>query len=172
MTTELPRWFDRRFTFPGGPEAHPFVRSRLRGAPARLEELTSGLHPSFLVRRYDEAWSIQENAGHLLDLEPLWAERLDQFLAGADTLRAADLTNRKTDEARHNDAVLGEILEEFREARLAFVRRLDVLSTEDFGRTALHPRLQQPLRLIDHMVFVAEHDDQHLARIWELSRRG
>jgi len=31
--------------------------------------------------------------------------------------------------------------------------------------SALHPRLGTPLRLIDHALFVAEHDDHHLARI-------
>jgi hypothetical protein len=34
--------------------------------------------------------------------------------------------------------------------------------------SSLHPRLQQPMRLIDHALFVAEHDDHHLARITEL----
>ena len=37
-----------------------------------------------------------------------------------------------------------------------------------FDRSMLHPRLQQPMRLVDHLCFVAEHDDHHLARIWEL----
>ena len=26
----------------------------------------------------------------------------------------------------------------------------------------------KPMRLVDHLYFVAEHDDHHLARIWEL----
>jgi hypothetical protein len=26
------------------------------------------------------------------------------------------------------------------------------------------------MRLVDHLYFVAEHDDHHLARIWELIR--
>jgi hypothetical protein len=30
--------------------------------------------------------------------------------------------------------------------------------------------LKQAMRLIDHLYFVAEHDDHHLARIWELIR--
>jgi hypothetical protein len=31
-----------------------------------------------------------------------------------------------------------------------------------------HPRLKRLMRLVDHLYFVAEHDDHHLARIWEL----
>jgi hypothetical protein len=35
-----------------------------------------------------------------------------------------------------------------------------------FARAALHPRLKTPMRLVDHLYFVAEHDDHHLAYIW------
>jgi hypothetical protein len=37
------------------------------------------------------------------------------------------------------------------------------------SRSLLRPRLQQPMRLVDRLYFVAEHDDHHLARIWELT---
>ncbi|MBE3135108.1 MAG: DinB family protein, partial [Acidobacteria bacterium] len=36
----------------------------------------------------------------------------------------------------------------------------------------LHPRLNQRIRLLDLMVFAAEHDDHHLARLSELLRLG
>ena len=39
------------------------------------------------------------------------------------------------------------------------------------GRTALHPRLQQPMRILDSAIFQADHDDWHLSRIRDLSRR-
>ena len=113
-------------------------------------------------------WSLKEQAGHLADLEPLWATRLDEFLAGADTLSAADLANTKTHEAHHNDRPLDQILTTFREARSAWMARLDQLDPLDFAREALHPRLRVRIRLVDHLYFVAEHDDHHLARVWEL----
>jgi hypothetical protein len=34
----------------------------------------------------------------------------------------------------------------------------------------VHPRLGTPMRLVDMMFFVAEHDDHHLATITELAR--
>jgi len=37
-------------------------------------------------------------------------------------------------------------------------------------QTLLHPRLRTPMRLLDHLHFVAEHDDHHLAKIRELMR--
>jgi hypothetical protein len=48
------------------------------------------------------------------------------------------------------------------------VAELASLRPDDFARTAWHGRLQEPMRLVDHVFFFAEHDDHHLARIWEL----
>lgn len=168
--SEVPLWFERKFEFNFPVDLHPNLRLRLRGTPVRLEEITAGLSPPQLSRQPEGKWSIQENAGHLLDLEPLWWIRLDEFLAGAETLTAAELTNRKTREARHNDRRLADILGAFRTTRLAALERLDRLSAADFARVALHPRLKSPMRLVDHLYFIAEHDDHHLARIWELRR--
>jgi hypothetical protein len=42
------------------------------------------------------------------------------------------------------------------------------MDSELFARTMLHPRLKQPMRLVDHLYFVAEHDDHPLAFIWGL----
>src|ERR1700719_2635884 len=42
------------------------------------------------------------------------------------------------------------------------------LDASPFVRTISHPRLKTPMRLVDHLYFVAEHDDHHLSRIWEL----
>ncbi len=121
-----------------------------------------------LVQKPTEKWSVQEHAGHLLDLEPLWISRVDDYLAGAAELTTADLSNRKTHEAKHNQRRLEEILTEFRDARLQLVARVRGLEAARFARSIPHPRLKTPFRLVDHLYFVAEHDDHHLARIWEL----
>lgn len=165
------RWFDRRFELGLPLENFPEILERVRGAPARLEERVRGLPADLLVRRPEGAWSIQENAGHLLDLEPLWSGRLDDLLSPAEDLRPADLDNRKTHEAGHNERPLEEILAEFRAARIATVARLEALSDQQLRRTATHPRLEQPMNVADLFLFVAEHDDHHLARITELVRR-
>jgi hypothetical protein len=78
------------------------------------------------------------------------------------------LTNRKTDEANHNARPLEQILSEFRVARERLLKRVSELDASLFGRAIPHPRLKAPMRLVDHLYFVAEHDDHHLARIWEL----
>ncbi|MCM3903583.1 MAG: DinB family protein [Pyrinomonadaceae bacterium] len=168
--TDRIKWTERRFdfTFPAG--LYPEMIERLRGTPARLEDRIGSLPAEVLRRRDGERWSIQENAGHLLDLESLVMERLDQYLAGATELHAADMSNRKTYEADHNTVQVGSILSDFREQRMKIVASLDDLDAEVFARSAFHPRLAVQMRLVDMVFFQAEHDDYHLTRISELVR--
>ncbi len=164
------RWTDRHFTFNLPEELFSVVVERLRGTPARIEEKARGLSPALLTRRNGQAWSIQEHIGHLLDLDELHADRLDDFLAGAEVLRAADVTNPRTWEAGYNEHPLADLLAAFRRERERFVARLDAWDEGLIGLTALHPRLKQPMRVIDMAFFIAEHDDHHLARMTELAR--
>ena len=164
------KWTDRRlnFDFPAG--IYPEMIERMRGTPARLEELLAGLSPETLTAQADGRWSMQENAGHLLDLESLVSQRIDEYLAGNAALHAADMSNRKTYEASHNDVPVASILNAFRTARHDIVRRLDSMDAGVFERAALHPRLNVQMRLVDMLFFQAEHDDYHLARISELKK--
>jgi uncharacterized damage-inducible protein DinB len=167
---ERMEWIKRQFSFELPLGMYGNIVERVRGTPARLEDLTSGLTPKVLMRRDGDKWSIQEQAGHLLDLEPLGMNRLDDFEARRDPLAAADMANRKTYEADHNANTIENILVAFRSERMEFVRRLDAYDEEFIQRTALHPRLQVRIRVIDLIFFIAEHDDHHLARISELKR--
>jgi len=133
-----------------------------------LEEAVRGVARALLVRKPSEKWSAQEHAGHLLDLEPLWMARVGDYLTEATELTKADLSNRRTDEAQHNQSPIGEILAEFRSARSQLVSRVEKMDPAIFARAILHPRLKQPMRLVDHLYFAAEHDDHHLAHIWKL----
>ena len=105
----------------------------------------------------------------MLDLESLWIARVGDFAAGGAELTAADLKNRKTHEANHNARPLEEILREFRSARRELLNRVEKIEPALLARTMLHPRLKTPMRLVDHLFFAAEHDDHHLAIIWELT---
>lgn len=163
-------WFERRFTFDLPVAAAPGLIERLRGTPARLADRLSGLSPAQLTTRIGERWSIQENAGHLGDLEPLWLGRVHDVNAGREEMAPADLKNRRTYEARHNERPLREILSQFRTARDELVTQLEAADDADWISSALHPRLKTPMRLLDLAFFVAEHDDHHLATIAELLR--
>ena len=161
-------WLERTFPFDLPAGVFPGIVERLRGTPARLGELTRGATHAMLTRRHGERWSVNEHIGHLIDLDDLDHVRLNEYLAGAPALSPADMTNLKTHEAGYNDVATATILEYFRERRLDLVNRLEQLPAEIVTRTALHPRLQRELRLVDWTYFVAEHDDHHLARIREL----
>jgi hypothetical protein len=165
---ERTEWMKRQFAFGLPPGMYPNVVERVRGTPARLEDLTRSLSQEILTRRDGDKWSIQEQAGHLLDLEGLGMSRLDDFEAGHETLVAADMENRKTHEANHNADTIKNILEKFRKERMEFVSRLDAYDEAFVQRMALHPRLNVRIRVLDLVFFIAEHDDHHLARISEL----
>ncbi len=143
---------------------------RVRGGPARVEDVVAGLSADVLTRRIGERWSIQEQIGHLVDLESLWAQRLDELIEGASHLTAWEETNSATYEANHNESDIEQVLKDFRNLRSTFVQRLDELDDSLIERVALHPRLQTPMRTIDLVFFVAEHDDHHLADIHRLKR--
>lgn len=164
------RWTDRRFTFDLPEALFPVVIERLRGTPARIEDKVRALPPELLTRRHEGTWSLQEHIGHLLDLDELHTGRLDDFLSGAAVLRAADMGNQKTWEAGHNERPIDELLRGFRSERERFVARLDAWDPHLVSRTAVHPRLNQPMRVLDMAFFTAEHDDHHLARMTELAR--
>lgn len=164
------KWVEREFEFNLPVGVLPCVVERLRGTPARLEELTRGLPPGLLTARRGDSWSIQEQAGHLLDLDELHEGRLEDYARRLDTLRPADMKNRRTEEAGHNEAPLSDLLAGFRAARLRFVGRLEALTEEELSASALHPRLRRRMRVLDMAYFVAEHDDHHLASITEILR--
>ncbi len=165
--TELVPWVTRKFNFDFPVRLYPNVLARVRGTPPRLEAAVEGLSQEQLIAKPGGKWSIQENAGHLLDEEDLFCRRLQEYLAGTQTLTPAPYQNL---ELVHNDRQIGTILSDFRTARERQVERLTSLRPEDFARTAWHARLKVAMRLVDHLLFIAEHDDHHLARIWELRR--
>lgn len=163
-------WFERRFTFDLPVSAAPGLLERLRGTPARVEDRLRGAEPARLTRRFEGHWSIQEHLGHLWDLEELWMTRVEDLASGRPVLHPADLENRRTHEAHHNERLLSELFTHFRAARTALVVQLEGADDADWLRSARHPRLDQPMRLLDLAYFIAEHDDHHLATISMLLR--
>lgn len=159
-------WTDRTWSFDLPAPMFPFLVERLRGTPARLEDRVRGLDDVLLHWREGDAWSIQEQAGHLLDTEALWHARLDDYLSGAPSLRPAEHRGP----VGHDPAVLGSLVAAFRASRMDMIRRLEELTDGQIERAAHHPRLNRPMRVIDMAQFAAEHDDHHLARISELIR--
>jgi uncharacterized damage-inducible protein DinB len=163
-------WINRKFEFVLPVEMYPNILERLRGTPARLEEKLAGLTREVLTRKPDDKWSIQEQVGHLSDVEELWHGRIDDYLSGLKELRPADITNRVTILKNHNADTIANLLRSFRSSREKLVSRFERFDIPGAGQSAHHPRLNKPMRVIDLAYFIAEHDDHHLARMTELLR--
>jgi len=162
------KWFERKFDFSFEQNIFPSIIERLEGTSIRLKAKIEQLPPDLLEIKPDEKWSIKENVGHLIDLEPLWHKRLDDILENKEYLISADLDNKKTDFAQHNKTNINDLLEQFQEIRQITLNKLSELEERDVYKIALHPRLKKPMRTMDLFLFVAEHDDHHLARITEI----
>src|SRR6266513_565102 len=167
MITQTP-WIERKFEFNFPIGMFPVIIERLRGTLPHIQDIIKGKTEEELSQKVEGAWSVKEQVGHLYDLEELWYGRLEDFLSGKQTLRAADMGNTKTHNADHNKIKIEKLLKQFSSARDTLIEKIQNLDDGAASLTALHPRLQQPMRCIDALFFVAEHDDHHLARIREL----
>ncbi len=163
-------WFDRKFEFVHSPDTFPAIVERLRDTTLRLRARTAGLSEAKLQNGIKGGWSVRKIIGHLGDLEPLWAGRLTDFEAANETLRAADFENKLTHESDHDSCDINSLIDRFDRLRSELVTRLETVTLEQVSQTALHPRLLQPMRLIDAFYFVAEHDDHHIAQLTSLLR--
>ena len=171
MITQIP-WFERKFNlnFPVG--LFPVMIVRLEGTLPRVAAMIKNIGEEKLTSRPNNEWSVKEQVGHLYDLEELWYGRVEDFLSGKEILRAADLRNTKTHEADHNKKPIEDLMEQFSSARKKLIDKIKDVDEAAASLTALHPRLQTPMRLIDHIFFIAEHDDHHLTKIRELVRES
>ena len=167
MITQTP-WFERKFDFNFPVGLFPIIIERLRGTVPRLEASIKNIPDEKLVIKKDGKWSVKEVIGHLYDLEELWYGRIDDFLARKEVLRAADLSNVKTNEAGHNSKTAEALLNQFFTERTKLIDRVKDIDEATASIMALHPRLQTPMRLIDSLFFVAEHDDHELTKIRQL----
>ena len=135
-------WADRTFNFDYPVELFPNMVERLRGTPLRVRHMLEHLPEKIIIIRHQDKWSLKERVGHLIMVERL--------------------SNKKTYESSFNDDALEDLFERFQEVRNMFVEKLEHITLKQAALTAMHPRLQQPMRLVDLVYFAAEHDDHEL----------
>jgi uncharacterized damage-inducible protein DinB len=165
------KWFDRKFEFRYTENIFPMILERLMGTPLRLTSKIKSIPPELLETKIDGSWSIKENIGHLADLETLWQKRLDDIISGHEYMTPTDLSNNKTDLANHNCKPVEELIREFSMIRSETLSMLENIPEESIFMFSLHPRLKTPMRTMDLFLFVAEHDDHHLARITAIEKQ-
>ena len=162
------KWVEKKFEFSLSQDEYSSILSKLSETPDKIDELVFSLTPEVLKRKINDKWSIQEHIGHIIDLEELHNGRIDDFIKGTEKLRPADMTNKKTHKANHNDKKITELLQELRVTRKKFINRMEKLDDKISSHVSIHPRLNQPMRPIDMVQFVAEHDEHHINSIIEL----
>jgi hypothetical protein len=156
-------WLSRTFSFTLPLTAFPEIVGRLALMPECARSLGDSLTEQELNAKNGSQWSAKEHIGHLDDLASLDEKRFNEFLDGVKSLSPADMTNKTTELARHNETSWAELVTRLKENRLRLVTQIQNLTNEQLLRTALHVRLRQQMRLLDWLWFVAEHDDHHLA---------
>lgn len=169
MIAQTP-WTERHFSFDFSIGLFPVIFSRLEGTLFRLHLLLQNADEE-ACSFSKQGWSVKEHIGHLYDLEDLWWQRLHDYQQGNIVLTAADISNKKTTEAGHNGKTLEQLLQQFTLQRQHMLESIFILDKEMLNQTAIHQRLNQPLRLVDLLYFIAEHDDHHLAKITSLLRK-
>jgi hypothetical protein len=161
-------WIERKFSF-DLPEGWIFnIMERLRGSPLRIREMVDGVSEDRLTYKPGGKWSIKEQIGHLIDLESLHDGRLEDFREGKEVLRAADMSNKATEEAHHNTRDIRQMVDDFEAGRTKFLSHLASLDDSVHSRISLHPRLKIMMKPVDMACFCAEHDDHHITTIREL----
>lgn len=164
MLAQTP-WLERKFSFDFPEGMYPVFLERMRGTAARIEEMISDIPGAKLSKRKNGKWSVKEHIGHLTDLEEIHLHRFHDYILGKETLTPADMKNEKTEAANHSAKKKKQLLSAFRKSRNEFIAQLEKANDELIHRVAQHPRLKVPMRLVDMIFFVCEHDDHHLARM-------
>ena len=162
------KWFERKFDFSFGADEYAAIYQRLQQAPDILTALLRNIPDPILSHQPDGKWSAKEHTGHLSILEPLWRNRIQDIMEKKPVLTPTDLDNKGTSEAGFNEYSITELLRKFGEERRATLSLLDSINVQNDSHTSLHPRLQQPMRMLDIVYFTVEHDDHHIAVIREL----
>ena len=157
------KWIDRKFNFDFPVNMFPSFLERLRGTPIRVEKLILSYPDEILEFKPAGKWSLKERVGHIIDVEQLWEARLQQFKQNEKVLVSADMSNHRTETARHNEIEVTDLIKSLFHVRCNFISKLEKLTAEDVARSALHPRLNKPMRLVDMVYFIAEHDDHEIA---------
>ncbi|MFN0175309.1 MAG: hypothetical protein ACKVU0_11720 [Saprospiraceae bacterium] len=120
-------WFKREFPPISDNGIFPCILERLEGTAPRLKNKLENFKTDSPLTK-NHKWSINKEVGHLLDLEPLWYERALQIIQDHENLMPADLTNRKTHEANHDEININVLVAQFAEARHQLLKVLREVS--------------------------------------------
>lgn len=156
-------WSLRTFDYGRPLDELPVLLERVQGTTARLSDLFARQPAERLVLRVDGKWSAMEHLGHLLTLQDRFEPRVDDFEQRRTKLCDISLRDQEPIIRMQGTRTLGDLLEEFRLKRLAFANRVERLHRRSLEHVAYHPCQDRTMRPMDMLLWIAEHDDHHLA---------
>jgi len=142
------------------------ISARFRGHAGALATLVRTLTDDEWKRRPAAGeWAPVEIVCHLRDVEKeVNLPRLAAFSAAESPHLAALDTDAWADERDYLSQSGPEALSDFLEARVALLQELEILTENEWGRSALHSLLG-PTSLLELMGITTDHDLLHLAQI-------
>jgi len=163
-----PKWFNRKFNFNISMEKLPELLGSMELSVLKFRKVTHGRFEKQLNYKPNGKWSIKEHIGHLWILESLWQRRFLEIKENKAKMSATDLTNQATNQSFFNQFSIEKLLSDFQEERANTIRIIENMSERDFQNSLHHTRLNQPMRIIDLMYFITEHDIHHLNALLEI----
>jgi len=165
---ERQKWVEHVFNFGIDPGWAQNILSNVQDTEVRIQYHCQNLSDNALSQKPNGAWSIKEHIGHLIDLEELHLNRLDQFSLLKEELSAADMSNSKTERNNHNGSSLRSLIQDFIIKRKQFISKFQSLNEKCMDHQSFHPRLKVMMKPVDLFYFIAEHDNHHLTSIIEI----
>ncbi len=158
-----PPWNGRIIPVGAAPEQLPVLLERVLGTPVRLRELLAGHAAERLRHRPVGSWCALAHLAHLLWVQQRMVDRLEDFLDLRPRLCEIDSTAEEAELERQVLRDPGDLLEEFRLERLWAARTIADAGPSVHRHVAQHPCGDRPMRTVDMLMWMAEHDDHHLA---------
>jgi hypothetical protein len=144
------------------------VISRLASAPARLAAALSRLEDADSVMGVGaDEWSPAEVLAHLRASNATLEPRIYHVLIRDNPTLPAFDERRWAEVARYASLPIIESLEALRLIRNELVRTLRSIPEADWQRTGTH-EVRGPMTVFDIAIYIANHDDEHIAQIEQL----
>lgn len=158
-------WSKRTLEYGRSMDEFPVLLERVQGTSARISALLVNQPMENLHLQVQGRWSAMEHIGHLITLQDRFEGRVEDFAHRRSGLREVNLADQGPIIQGHRLRSVGDVLEEFRLKRQAFVDRILRLEQSSLEHVAYHPCQNKPMRPVDMLLWIAEHDDHHLASV-------
>lgn len=137
----------------------------LAAFPARLSALVTPLTDAQLhFRPDDKEWSVLENIGHLVDIDPLYVDRIDRILSEERPVFAPFDPDAGVRAAHYQHQNVSDLLATYIAQRQATIDGLSTIVPDELTRIGIHAKYGEVsiARLVE---LLAGHDEVHYTQI-------